>query len=806
MKKVLSLLTLALLSIGNVWAQDLIVYWGKDGRTLSNDSEGCSTTGSKDNVATFTDGTKLKIMRSDKAQSNGGNITINGTTYQSIKLSNGAQNLLTMPTGTKAYSVTIYSYVNADSGDCYWAEVNGSNEDKDNYMTSFKDGTHPDVRTFNLGEEGVTSFTFTNAGTQLCYVLVISTEKKSASSLAFAAASGTYDMKDGTSIDLAVTSKTPADAAVSYSSSDATVATINASTGAVTLLKAGTTTITASFAGDATYYPTSATYALTVVNSAVNTISVTYDISATTAEGTAPAGFEIDEGETFTIPANKTLYVEGKTLTGWNDGSTTYSVGAVVTAPATDMTLPPVFTNNAAEAYFGHNASTVTWQFGESNGAPSWDQIQGAGKTVVYVTSATIGSNTIDAKMTLDPTSGKIHNKGRGDQWSQLNGGTILTVPVITGSTITLYVYQEGSTAVTFNGNDGSYDSGTNTYSYTATADGDMAVVMGDQSYGSKIVVTYPSESAVFALTADNTAVGLTKTNINNFDYLSVTTDNWATNKTWAGYTGDFYNMSNSDRKMTINVTGASTFEIFVQNTTAGRTYTVKVGDNAANTITHGGTGVESSGVFAIADHTATTTITLTGGGQSVYPVFIVFNPTITFTLATSGKSTFCSSMAIDCANLPSDLKAYKVSAVSTTSATLTEVTEAVAAGTGLILIGTGSASYDIPVAATSTDISASNELVGVTADKALTAGEAFLLSNGKFVPCTAGTLPAGKAYLPNTTGARSLSLVFEGETTGINAIENTETINGIFNLNGQRVSQPTKGLYIVNGRKVVIK
>ena len=185
------------------------------------------------------------------------------------------------------------------------------------------------------------------------------------------------------------------------------------------------------------------------------------------------------------------------------------------------------------------------------------------------------------------------------------------------------------------------------------------------------------------------------------------------------------------------------------------------------------------------------------------------FTPTpanVPVTLATSGKSTFASHYAIDCANLPSGLKAYKVSATSSTSATLTEVTEAVAAGTGLILIGTGSTPYDIPVAATGTDISASNELVGVTADKALTAGEAFLLKDGTFVPCTAGTLPAGKAYLPKTTTARSLSLVFEGETTGINAIENAETINGIFNLNGQRVAQPTRGLYIMNGKKIIVK
>ena len=29
---------------------------------------------------------------------------------------------------------------------------------------------------------------------------------------------------------------------------------------------------------------------------------------------------------------------------------------------------------------------------------------------------------------------------------------------------------------------------------------------------------------------------------------------------------------------------------------------------------------------------------------------------------------------------------------------------------------------------------------------------------------------------------------------------------NEIYNLSGQRVSQPTKGLYIVNGKKVVLK
>ena len=810
MKKVLSLLTLLLAVCSGAWAdgEDLIVSWNTT-PTTSNDSEGCSPTGTSKNLATWADGTKIKIMRSDKGVSNGNNITIGSTSYKTIKVSNGAQNKLIMPSGKKAYAVSIYSYVNKDSGNTAWAEVNGDTSQKTDYMVNFNNAGSPDHRFYKFDDEGISEFTFTNSGQQLCYVLVIYTAAKTASALAFAATSGTYDMKDGTAIDLAVTSKTPAEAAITYSSSDATVASVNSSTGAVTLLKAGTTTITASFAGNASYYPSTATYDLTVVNSAVNTISVAYDISGASADGTAPATFDINEGETFTIPANQTLYKAGYTLTAWNDGSTNHTLGATVTAGATDITLTPVFTANDAAAYLGHNASTATWQFGESNGAPSWNSLQGSGKEVTYVTQTTIGGKTIDVKMLMDPTSGKIDNYGRGDALAQLNGGTKLTVPAITGATIEFFVYKEGETAPTFGGNIGTYDSSNKIYSYTVTADGDIDVVVGDQGWASKLVVTYPSESAVLTVAGNNTDIALTKANIETWDYLSVTTDGWQTGKTYGGYSGDFVNMSKAARFITAKVSGASTFEVFVQNSTAGRTYLVKIGDNAATEVTHPGTGVVSSGVFAIADPLAETTLTLSGGGTtagSVYPVYIKFNPTVPVTLATSGKSTFASQYAIDCASLPAGLKAYKVSAVSTTSATLTEVTEAVAAGTGLILIGTGSASYDIPVAATGTDISASNELVGVTADKALTAGDAFLLSNGKFVPCTDGTLKAGKAYLPNTTGARSLSLVFEGETTGINAIENAETINGIFNLNGQRVSQPTKGLYIVNGRKVVIK
>lgn len=63
------------------------------------------------------------------------------------------------------------------------------------------------------------------------------------------------------------------------------------------------------------------------------------------------------------------------------------------------------------------------------------------------------------------------------------------------------------------------------------------------------------------------------------------------------------------------------------------------------------------------------------------------------------------------------------------------------------------------------------------------------------------------RAYLTVPTSARSLKIVYGDETTGISTTKTESTKNNeIYNLNGQRVSKAQKGLYIVNGKKVVRK
>ena len=152
---------------------------------------------------------------------------------------------------------------------------------------------------------------------------------------------------------------------------------------------------------------------------------------------------------------------------------------------------------------------------------------------------------------------------------------------------------------------------------------------------------------------------------------------------------------------------------------------------------------------------------------------------------------------------------------LSGTTITLHEVTDKIVdKGTAVVLKSTGNPVMTLTTSASSD--SQANSLKGVDNPegedndgyfyvlnyKAATGVGFYKLADGK-------KLGYGKAYL-TYAGSLAPGYFGFGETTGINAVNGSEfMINGsdIYNLNGQRVAQPTqKGLYIVNGRKVVIK
>lgn len=88
---------------------------------------------------------------------------------------------------------------------------------------------------------------------------------------------------------------------------------------------------------------------------------------------------------------------------------------------------------------------------------------------------------------------------------------------------------------------------------------------------------------------------------------------------------------------------------------------------------------------------------------------------------------------------------------------------------------------------------------------------ESLILKNNKLYKVDSNVnVGANKAYVDKTkisdvSTSRVVFLSFD-EATGIKTVNNAQKVDGFFNLKGQRVSAPTKGLYIVNGKKVVIK
>lgn len=99
----------------------------------------------------------------------------------------------------------------------------------------------------------------------------------------------------------------------------------------------------------------------------------------------------------------------------------------------------------------------------------------------------------------------------------------------------------------------------------------------------------------------------------------------------------------------------------------------------------------------------------------------------------------------------------------------------------------------------------------GIYEPTMIAADDLFVASGNKLQPSDGtGKLKGFRAYFAKTqvSTARATSFVIDGgETTGIIGIDGTVVENGsTYTLGGQRVAQPTKGLYIVNGKKVVIK
>ena len=129
-----------------------------------------------------------------------------------------------------------------------------------------------------------------------------------------------------------------------------------------------------------------------------------------------------------------------------------------------------------------------------------------------------------------------------------------------------------------------------------------------------------------------------------------------------------------------------------------------------------------------------------------------------------------------------------------------TEVQGVLPAGNGLLVKGQSILVFPTTDEEATTDVTG-NLLVAALADTDLSEiKDAYIYQDGTFVANSSDVVPAGDAYL-----------VLEGVAApylplGISTIRVDASESVFYDLQGRRVSTPTSGLYIQNGRKVVVK
>ena len=161
-------------------------------------------------------------------------------------------------------------------------------------------------------------------------------------------------------------------------------------------------------------------------------------------------------------------------------------------------------------------------------------------------------------------------------------------------------------------------------------------------------------------------------------------------------------------------------------------------------------------------------------------------------------------------AAVPSDVEAYEITGNNGDKLT-TSLVESVAANKPVMLKGNGTFDFvaeNAAIAATTNAAQNNGLLNGVYANTAVPTENTYVLQKQvedvNFYKAISGlTVNPFRAYLTTAVaGAARLTFDFN-EATGIKTVKTTEGTE-VYNLQGVRVANPTKGLYIVNGKKVI--
>lgn len=179
--------------------------------------------------------------------------------------------------------------------------------------------------------------------------------------------------------------------------------------------------------------------------------------------------------------------------------------------------------------------------------------------------------------------------------------------------------------------------------------------------------------------------------------------------------------------------------------------------------------------------------------------------------------TTFTSAYNLDFSSVEG-LTAYTAKYNKDNDAVALTSVKKVAAHTGLILKGEAGQTYTVPILASNEaglEAVTDNQLVDcVDAVWSESYDKDYFLSNGKFVNSkNAGWALPGKSFLYISSGRVNksespLRVYVDNTATAINGITNNPVVKdeAYYNLQGVKVKRPQHGVFIHNGKKVVLK
>lgn len=366
-----------------------------------------------------------------------------------------------------------------------------------------------------------------------------------------------------------------------------------------------------------------------------------------------------------------------------------------------------------------------------------------------------------------------------------------------------------------------------NNYAVSGTAfEGENATVAFSR-YTLKDGVLYEADAIsqqynlTFAVNEDNIVktINYKKTSIDNVAYYSEAEDISTLTSTNAGYIPIRCSSAKGAYAATdavITKLPAGTYKLTTAVFgNAGTTFNFYAGEKNIFTIsTAGRLKEEPSSSFTLTEPTDIILKQAGNAGSSpkVLDYIIIKQEAVTISVSDAGYATYATTNNIV---VPNDEK-VKVMTVKVNDDNSTITLNDVAAGTVIpantgILVKADQGNHDFVVTSDKGAKLENNSLIAATTDVTSDGATFFALTKmdtkvGFAVVKKDVKIPAGKAYLsvPKASGAKFFGL--DGEATGINSVKTAKADGAYYTLEGVKTTKPVKGLYIHNGKKIVVK